>query len=281
VASTVPYTQKPRWFPQYPNITYTTNGGNHDYNAFTGDVKRRFATGLLYDFSWTWARDIGDLERDQAPEDAWNIQRERAAWEDIPTHRVVGDLIYELPFGHGKKWASRSRAADLAFGGWQVMLAGTYGTGFFLTPMWSGTDPTNTRQTSGTLPNVTIRPNALHDPNLPDSERSVYRWFDLSAFGPPAPGTFGTSAKGVIIGPGTFAIDSGVAKNFAFTENGRVRLRLEFTGTNILNHPNWGNPGLTVTTAGTAGVITSTASGGGGVDPSGARAFRAGARLEW
>src|SRR5262249_31047792 len=132
-----------------------------------------------------------------------------------------------------------------------------------------------------TVPNVTIRPSILHDPNLADSERSVYRWFDLSAFGPPGPGTFGTSAKGVIVGPGTFAIDSGVAKNFAFTENGGVRLRLEFTGTNILNHPNWGNPGLTINTAASAGIISSTASGGGGVDPSGARSFRAGARLEW
>src|SRR5262249_8278815 len=148
----------------------------------------RFANGLLYDFSWTWARDIGDLERDQAPEDAYNIKRERAVWEDIPTHRVTGDLIYELPIGRGKRFLSRGRPADLAFGGWQVMMAATRGTGFFLTPVWSGPDPTNTRNTTGAAPTATLRPNLLRNPNLPDDQRSVNRWYDLSAFGPPSPG---------------------------------------------------------------------------------------------
>jgi hypothetical protein len=279
VASTVLYTQKPRLFPKYPNITYTTNGGGHQYNGFTAEAKRRFASGLLYDFSWTWARDVGDLERDQSPEDSYNLQRERAVWEDIPSHRITGDVIYELPFGRGKKLLARSRLMDLAFGGWQVMAATTWNTGFFLTPQWSGPDPTNTRNTSGAVPTATLRPDALHDPNLPSDQRSVNNWFDLTAFGAPGAGRFGTSAKGVIVGPGSFTIDSGLAKNFLFTE--RLRLRMEFTSTNILNHPNWGNPGLTVTSLGTAGVISSTQSGGGGLDPSGARSCRLGIRVEW
>jgi hypothetical protein len=201
VASTVPYTQKPRPFPQYPNITYTTNGGGHQYNGFTTEVKRRFTSGLLYDFSWTWARDVGDLERDQAPEDAYNNRRERAAWEDIPAHRITGDAIYELPFGRGKRFFPNSKLANIALGGWQLMAAATWSTGFFLTPQWSGPDPTNTRNTTGAVPTATLRPNSLHEPNLPSSQRSVNQWFDVSAFGAPSPGAFGTSAKGVIIGP--------------------------------------------------------------------------------
>ena len=281
VASTVPFTQKPRLFQSYPNITYTTNGGGHQYNGFTTEVKRRFTSGLLYDFSWTWARDIGDLERDQAPEDTYNLARERAAWEDIPTHRVTGDLIYELPFGRGKKLFSQGRLANLAFGGWQVMVASTWGTGFFLTPQWSGPDPTNTRYTTGSVPTSTLRPNILHNPNLPSDQRSVNNWFALTAFGPPSPGAFGTSAKGTIEGPGSFTVDSGVAKNFSFSERERLRLRVEFAATNILNHPNWGNPGLTISSLASAGVISSTGSGGGGLDASGARSCRLGVRMEW
>ena len=279
VASTVLFTQKPRPFQQYPAITYTTNGGGHQYNGFASEVKRRFSSGLLYDFSWTWARDVGDLERDQAPEDAFNLKRERAAWEDIPSHRITADVIYQLPFGRGKKFFSHGHAADIAFGGWQVMAASTWSTGFFLTPQWSGPDPTNTRYTTGSVPTATLRPNALHDPNLPSSQRSVNDWFDLTAFAAPSPGAFGTSAKGVIVGPGSFTVDSGIAKNFNFIE--RVRLRFEFTVTNVLNHPNWGNPGLTISSLASAGIISSTASGGGGLDPSGARTCRMGLRLEW
>ena len=279
VASTVPFTQKPRAFPTYPAITYTTNGGGHQYNGFTAAVNRRFASGLLYDFSWTWARDIGDLERDQAPEDALNIRRERAAWEDIPTHRLTGDVIYELPLGRGKRFLSRSRAADLAFGGWQVMGAYTWSTGFFLTPQWSGPDPTNTRYTTGSVPTATLRPNILQNPNLASGQRSVNDWYNVAAFAAPSPGAFGTSSKGTIIGPGSFTVNSGIAKNFAIHE--RLRMRAEFTATNILNHPNWGNPGLTINNLASAGIISSTQSGGGGLDPSGARACRLGLRAEW
>jgi hypothetical protein len=279
VASTVPFTQKPRLFPLYPAITYTTNGGGHQYNGFTTEIKHRFANGLLYDFSWTWARDIGDLERDQAPEDSYNLRRERAAWEDIPKHRITGDLIYELPVGRGKKLLSHGRLTDLAFGGWQVMVASSWSTGFFLTPQWSGPDPTNTRFTSGSVPTATLRPNILHDPNLPSDKRSVNNWFDLTAFAPPSPGAFGTASKGGIVGPGSFTVDSGIAKNFSLTE--RLRLRLEFTATNILNHPNWGNPGLTISSLASAGVISSTGSGGGGLDASGARSCRLGVRMGW
>ena len=44
---------------------------------------------------------------------------------------------------------------------------------------------------------------------------------------------------------------------------------------------NWDNPGLTISSLAFTGVISSTASGGGGLDPSGARAARVGIRLEW
>src|SRR5260370_7283492 len=97
VASAVAFTQKPRLFQQYPAITYTTNGGGHQYNGFSAEVKRRFTSGLLYDFAWTWARDIGDLERDQATEDTYNLRRERAVWEDVPTTPTTGHLIYNPP----------------------------------------------------------------------------------------------------------------------------------------------------------------------------------------
>ena len=279
VASTVPFTQKPRPFQSYPAITYTTNGGGHQYNGFTAALKRRFATGLLYDFSWTWARDIGDLERDQAPEDAYNTARERAVWEDIPSHRITGDLIYELPFGTGKRFLSHGRAANLLFGGWQTMVATTWSTGFFLTPQWSGPDPTNTRYTTGSVPTVTLRPNILQNPNFSSDQRSVNQWYNVSAFGAPFPGMFGTSSKGTIVGPGSFTVDSGIAKNFFASE--RMHVRVEFTATNILNHPNWGNPGLVINNLASAGIISSTQSGGGGLDPSGARSCRLGVRMEW
>jgi hypothetical protein len=287
------YVNKPRAFPQFTNFSYITNGAGHQYNSLNFEVKRRFASGLLYDFSWVWQRDIGDLEGGnvpgftleyQAPENAYNLQRERAVWEDLPTHRVTGDVIYQLPVGKGKKWLSNvNRFTNLALGGWEISSTYAFNTGMFLTPLWTGNDPTGTFNTSNTTPaQVTIRPNILSNPNL--SNPTVGNWFNVGAFGAPTPGQYGTSAKGVIVGPGSWIIDSGIAKNFEITEH--VRARCLFSATNILNHPNWGNPGLNITSLGAAGVITSTGfgngtSGGTGLDSSTSRAFRLGLRLEW
>jgi hypothetical protein len=152
-------------------------------------------------------------------------------------------------------------------------------SGQFLTPLWTGPDPTGTAFTGSRTPaQVTIRPDELRDPNLPFDERKVSRWFDPAAFGAPRAGAFGSSAKGVIKGPGSNIFNVGVSKYFAITE--RVRLRWELTGTNAFNHPNWANPQVNITSLGQVGVITATG-GVSNLDQSAARNLRMGLRVEW
>jgi hypothetical protein len=145
---------------------------------------------------------------------------------------------------------------------------------------------------------VTIRPNVSSDPNLPSGQRSVSDWYNLSVFTAPAKGTFGTAGKGIIIGPGNFTVDAGIAK--VFTVGERFHFRIEFTGTNILNHTNFNpllgtsstinlingatypeSPALLYNNPGVSGIITSTGNGAGGLDPSGPRAFRLGVRMDF
>ena len=283
VADNRPYVSKPRLFPQYPGFNYVTNGAGHDYNALTLEAQRSMAKGLYFQASYTLARDIYDLTRGAAPEDAFNRQRERAVAQDIPTHRANLNWVYELPFGKGRKFSSANRALNFVAGNWEVTGIYSLYSGQFLTPAWSGPDPTGTAFTTSAtaIPIVTIRPDLLRDPNLPSDQRSVNRWFDVSAFGAPAAGRFGTSAKGVIKGPGTNIWHMGMAKSIPFTE--RARLRAEITATNIFNHPQWSNPGTTVTSAASAGIV----SGVGGVngsstgDQPGPRALRASLRFEF
>jgi hypothetical protein len=269
-----PFVDKPRLFPRYPAITYVSNGAGHQYHSLTLEAERRFARGLAYQASWVWARDIGDLERGESPENAFDRGRERAVWLDIPTHRVTGNLIYEFPFGKG---ATGLRRALIQ--GWEWSSVFSFFSGEFLTPQWTGTDPTGTAFTSSRTPaQVTIRPNHLRDANIPTGDRSTGRWFDVSAFGPPVPGNFGTSAKGVIKGPGSQVFNIGLAKHFSVAE--RFRIRLELTATNFFNTPNWANPGTNITSLASAGVIQD-AGGEQDLDAAGPRAFRTGLRVEW
>ncbi|MCU1261252.1 MAG: Cna domain protein, partial [Bryobacterales bacterium] len=284
---TASYVSKPRLFPLYPALNYLTNGAGHQYNGFTAEVKRRGARGLTYQLSYTLARDIGDLERGQSPENAYDRSRERGPWIDIPKHAITGNLIYDLPFGRGKSFLSNgNRFVDALAGGWSTSIIYTYHSGRFLTPLWTGPDPTGMAYTTNNSPaTVTIRPNILSNPNVPADQRSVYRWFNPAAFGPPAPGQYGTSGPGVIIGPSLNVWDAGIFKLFRVKE--RLTIRFEVTAVNILNHPNYSDPVLNISQAGTVGVISGVGSGSNvsgasnPLDPSGARAFRTGLRLEF
>jgi hypothetical protein len=282
------FINKPRLFPTYPNINYLTNGAGHQYNAMTAEVKRRGGRGLTYQLSYTLSRDIGDLERGQSPENAYDRQRERGPWVDIPTHNLTGNVVWELPVGRGKRFlANASRPADLLLGHWAMATIYTFHSGRFLTPLWAGADPAGYAFTSNATPaQVTIRPNILANGNLPASQQSTTRWFDVSAFGPPSPGSFGTSGPGVIIGPHQNVFDFGLFKVIpAYKE--RVLVRLEITATNILNHPNYNDPAMNISQAASAGVISgvggaSNVSGAGSpLDPLGPRTFRTGLRIEF
>ncbi len=277
------YINKPRAFPQYPGIIYITNGAGHQFHSLTLEVERKLAKGLQFQSSWVWARDIGDLEKGQTLENPYDRVRERSVAPDIPTSRFTTNWIYELPFGKGRTFVGSAHPAlNAIIGGWSVSAIYSYYSGQFLTPMWTGPDPTGTAFTSSaTRPNVTIRADQLRDGNLPGDQRTISRWFDASAFGAPPVGRFGTSAKGVIKGPNVNIWHMGLFKSFSLTE--KVRLRWELTSTNFFNHPNYSNPATNISQAASVGVI----SGIGGVnglstgDQPFARSFRMGMRLEW
>jgi hypothetical protein len=220
----------------------------------TLEVDRPLKGGLRAQGYYTWARDIGDLEDGQSPEDAYDRRRERQVWTDIPTHRFSANMLYQLPMGKGKPFlANLGRIGTTLASGWQLGAAYAAQTGDFLTPSWTGPDPTGTRVTQSRTPaNVTLRPDILRNPNLPNP--TVSRWFDVGAFAAPQPGSFGTSAGGVIIGPGSNVLHLNLAKVTTVRE--RFRIRTELIATNALNHPNYQDPNLNISNPVSAGVIT-------------------------
>ena len=241
------------------------------------------ARGLQFQSSWVWARDIGDLERGQLLENPFDRQREVSVAPDIPTHRFTTNLIYQLPWGKGRTFLSgANRAVNAIAGGWDISAIYSYYSGQFLTPFWTGADPTGTAFSgNATRPIVTIRPDHLRDANLPGDQRILTRWFDSSAFAGPPIGRFGNAAKGVIKGPQVSIWHVGLFKSFSLTET--VRLRWELTGTNFFNHPNYNNPGTNISQTGASGVISGVGAVNGAStgDQPGARAFRMGLRLDW
>jgi hypothetical protein len=251
VANAIPYADKValRPFAYLDAADFTDNGGSHSYHGGILKAERRMKNGFYYQAHLTFAKSMGDDWGGM--EDAFDRRSARSQGGTIRRWRGVVISLYELPFGRGRKFGATMPAVlDHVVGNWTV--AGTYvwNTGAYFTPAFSGSDPSNTNNFGG-------RPDRIADGNLSEDQRTLQRWFDTAAFvAPPAgAGRFGNSGTYIVEGPGLSVFHFGVNKEVALME--RVRLRLEMTSTNFLNHPNFSNPAVTIGTS-TYGRITST-----------------------
>lgn len=256
-ASTTPFSQSATPYPDYYAVYLFQNGGYENYNALSAEVNRHFKGGLSYEAGLTWAKNLTDdddtlgngIEGGVTAEDSYNLSRQKGNAEFTPRLDFVSNLIWDLPIGPGKLLLNRNDLASRLIGGWQVSTAYLSETGDFLTPSFSGPDPSNTNQFSGAA-------QRLADATLtPASGRSISHWFNSSAYAVPAAGTFGSGAYGTVQGPNMNTLNLGLLKSFTLFENDKLELRGSFT--NVLNHTNFGDPDVTITDT-SVGQITST-----------------------
>lgn len=85
----------------------------------------------------------------------------------------------------------------------------------------------------------------------------IAKYFNTSAFALPALGTFGSSGRNIIYGPGIENFDGGLFKNIPIHEDKRLELRWEVF--NVLNHTNLLNPNNSFSSS-AFGRITSSSS---------------------
>jgi hypothetical protein len=258
-ASTVPFNQNRRAYPLFQNINVNENGGNQIYHALSLEIQRKWSRGLSFQSAWTWAKNIADVDEqgntEGGPvlENTYDRARERSVVQFNPRHRFFAQMVWELPLGVGRRYLNQPGPISWMLGGWQLSTVYTAQTGEYLTPSFSGSDPSNTNTIGGI-------PDRTGNGNLPSSQRTMSRWFDASAFAaPPAnSGRFGNSGKDIIIGPGRQVLNAGLFKSFKPVE--RIAIRFQATYQNVFNHPNLGNPNLNISTPAAVGTITSMGS---------------------
>jgi hypothetical protein len=160
-------------------------------------------------------------------------------------HRFTISSTYRLPFGKGARFFSNGRFTNVVFGGWQLNAIATVQTGLPFTPGLA------TSTTNGTG----SRPDGLRDATLPADQRSLKRWFDPTAFGTPAPYTYGNLGRDTLFGPGRVNFDSSLFKDFQIHEGWKMQFRAE--SFNMFNHPQFGQPNASIGNS-AAGVISGT-----------------------
>jgi hypothetical protein len=82
-----------------------------------------------------------------------------------------------------------------------------------------------------------LRGNAVQGQSIAIGNPSLAKWFNTAAFTVPASGTFGTSGRNTIIGPGSVVLNMSLMKNFVIKESRNLEVRVD--AQNFLNHANY------------------------------------------
>ena len=102
----------------------------------------------------------------------------------------------------------------------------------------------------------TNRADLVGDPDVEQADDRA--WFNTAAFAQPAAGSFGTSGRNILRGPGVNNLDLAAFKNFEFGRGMRLQFRLE--SFNALNHTQFNGVSTNLTSA-NFGVVTSARPG--------------------
>jgi len=240
-----------RPFPNIGGIAQTASFGFGRYAGLTAKWEKRFSEGLTYTASYTYGHALATSGTTLSGSPGLGSKDPRnlslayssASW-DI-RHNFVGNFLYELPFGKGKKFMSgMSSVGNTLIGGWQINGLISIRTG---APFTLGTN-----DCIGAWGNCTPDVLSGKDPkNAPSGGRTAAQWFDTSAVVRPARSA-PNATTGEIIGtngtlglqsnnlPGQQVVDLGLFKSFRLTERFGLQFRSE--AFNLLNTVQFAGP---------------------------------------
>jgi len=263
----------PRPYAGFGDIQWMENRESSNYHSLQLNMEKRFSSGLSALANYTWGKAISngadqlstslagpgvDLGVFSVPQNTNNLRAERGPAEFDVKHRFVASYVYELPWGHNRRWGQAwNGLRNLFLGAWQVSGIHTLQSGLPLTATLGGSTVLNLGS------DRVVRPNLTGNPELPASQRTVQRWFNTDSFTVPgpAPQAFGNSGVGIMRGPGLSSFDFSIAKKINVDESRYFQFRTELF--NAFNHPNFGPPDIRrdattfgrILTAGNARII--------------------------
>jgi hypothetical protein len=227
--------------PLAASITERESGSNSIYNALWATYTQRVSNGLQLNASYTYSHSIDDVSRNDAGIQVQNsndIFLSRGSSDFDARHRIVANAIYDLPF-KGNRVVS----------GWEIAPVVQWQTGnpfnlvAFNSSSFNGVGSTITLNASGPIqtsgnplgqwisnPQVLSVPCTLTTPKTTTTPTCV-----------PGTLTLGNVGRNSVYGPGFTNMDLALVKNTKISE--RLNLQLRADAFDVLNHPNYGQPG--------------------------------------
>jgi hypothetical protein len=268
--------------PGVQAFTYENSLGDSEANAGSVRLRKRLSNGFSIGAIYTFSKSIDDASSigagaTSAPsarglgaggtaasgggapasigtgtsnvaQNPLDLSAERGLSSFNQTHRFTADYLWELPFGHDKRWLSNNTPWRAIFGDWQWSGDWTMASGLPFTPRFVNTANEINGGTSGTL-----RPDLVPGESIQLSNPSRNEWFNTLAFTAPPTGQYGNARRNSIIGPGSKAFDMALTKVIPLKESRMLEFRAQ--ATNIFNIPNYSSIDTSVTSP-TFGRVT-------------------------
>jgi Carboxypeptidase regulatory-like domain/TonB dependent receptor-like, beta-barrel len=277
--ATVSQGQLDRPHPQYNGLTLNGYGCcSSNYNSLQTSLTRRFAGGGTLLVAYTNAKLMTNtdtltswLESSTGGvgqvQDWNNLKGERSLSSQDVSQRLVISYVLDLPFGHGKMFASGyTGAMNKVVSGWGIDGETQFQRGFPLKITYAG----STSLEGANLGVANVRPDVVAGCDKTAGGGHIAQWFNTSCFSAPiTDGAFqwgyGSESRvdGQLRGPGINNWDFAVFKRTTLTERVGLEFRTEFF--NLFNHPYFAMPGTGfdgTPTGNGFGAITQTVQGG-------------------
>ncbi len=252
----VPYTEFP-----YSTISNISDLGRAHYNSFQlkAETKSaRYGIYALVGYTYSRSYDNGfsdglgtNLGATYFPLPNWQ-QLDWALSQTNLNNDFTASLIYQLPFGKGKRFGNSWAApVNAVIGNWEVTVIEKITSGFPVFIVDSNNGSGVNFENNG---NSLNRPNQVCNPGGPGL---LSEWFNTSCFAAPASGELGNASRTPVSGPGFVNTDFSAIKHILLPREGmKLDFRAEFF--NLFNHPQFATPNADFNSPATFGVINST-----------------------
>ena len=236
---------------QFSSLYGWQTRANSSYNGLQFSVRHAMASGVLFDFNYTFSKsiDVGsNAERVNGFEssglafnsqaiNAFSPDQWRAVSDFDTTHQVNANWVWDLPYGRGRHWGSNARGlVNGIFGGWginglyrwtsgfpfSVEAANGWSTNFELEGSSILTGP---KPKTGVFFDSAGNPTVFKDPQNTISCACSAGTAGNTTFRATYPGEAGQ--RNNFRGPGFFGVDAGLSKMWNISEQKSIRFAWE------------------------------------------------------
>ncbi len=237
-----------------------TNFSNSIYHAFQAEIRRRAASGLLFQANYTFGKVLTDSSGATVRFDPFldirQPQLERARADFDVTHIFNANFVWPLPFGEGKRW--NHKPLEWLMDGWTVSSILSYQSGAPLSIL-SGRGTLNrtarsfkntatTSLTKQELDKIVglrvtgdgpffIDQSAISPRDNSGVAADGEAPFAGQVFSHPGPGEVGSLQQRMFSGPSALGFDVAVDRSIQFKETQSLLFGVKIS--NFLNHPSF------------------------------------------